>query len=299
MLGYALYLVAALMLVGVVYGLSEIIDRFAGRWSQLVNELFKQGAKIFAAMGAIAIGYLGKKLTTRSANELLRKDPRPPVLYLRSFGVDDDQVNEKLRGAFWKETRLSVEEQMASELHRIGPVVAIGRPGERLPTLGAARVYVADADWQDVVTQLATHAALLVLRVGETAGFWWELERAAKIADGTRVVLFLPSTGHDSAAGAQAYDRFRTRADVLLPHPLPPSINESCVIHFDAKWSPIVQESVASFVDAALGPPPARKPRRGFILARVPILDAIALGFLIPIGIILIVWLVIFIVDHL
>jgi hypothetical protein len=124
-------------------------------------------------------------------------------------------------------------------------------------------VYVADADWQDVVTQLATHAALLVLRVGETAGFWWELERAAKIADGTRVVLFLPCTGQDSAVRSQAYDRFRTRADRLLPHPLPSSINESCVIHFDANWSPIVQDSVASFVDAALGPLAAPKSRRG------------------------------------
>jgi hypothetical protein len=210
--------------------------------------------------------------------------------------VDDDQVLDKLRGALLKETRTSIEEEMVNALQGIGPVVAIGRPGERLPTLGAARAYVADADWQNVVTQLATHAALLVLRVGETAGFWWEFERAAKIPDGRRIVLFIPPGGQQPVR-EQAYERFRIRANGFLSHPLPETINDGCIIHFDANWFPIVRDSMAAFVNATIGPPPAREPRRGLIVARLPILDAVALGFLIPIGIIVIIWLVIVIAD--
>ena len=36
------------------------------------------------------------------------------------------------------------EQELAVLMGRLGPVVAIGKPGERLPELGAARLYVAD-----------------------------------------------------------------------------------------------------------------------------------------------------------
>ncbi len=288
-----MYALAVVALIAVIFVMSAAIDRYAGQVSKEVNEIAKVGAKIVAGMVAIVIGYFGKKLTTRSAVELLRKDTRPPVLYLRSFGVDDDQVREKLRGALLKEERLSVEEQMVADLGRVGPVVAIGRPGERLPTLGAARAYVSDADWQDVVTQLAAHAALVVLRIGNTPGFWWEFERAIALADRRRVVLFLPDDKHDAAARAAAYESFRSRAGALLPQPLPVRLDRDSVIGFDDGGSPVTYASMAAYVNTTLGPQPAPKPRRGFIVAKLPILDAVALGFLIPIGIIVIVWLVI------
>jgi hypothetical protein len=51
-------------------------------------------------------------------------------------------------------------------MSKIGPFVAIGRPGERLPQLGAIRLYVADPEWQEMVTRLMSEAALVVLRAG-------------------------------------------------------------------------------------------------------------------------------------
>ena len=81
-----------------------------------------------------------------SADEALRRDARAPVVYLRAF-TDDGQM--AVRGHHWQDrvigkaasalTLTSPEQELAFILQRVGPVIAIGKPGERLPELGAAR----------------------------------------------------------------------------------------------------------------------------------------------------------------
>ena len=46
---------------------------------------------------------------------------------------------------------ITEEEQLAKVVAEIGSFIAIGRPGENLPTLGAIRLYTGDADWQESV----------------------------------------------------------------------------------------------------------------------------------------------------
>ena len=92
---------------------------------------------------------------------------QPPVVYLRSF--DDDVRGSARLGD------LTEEEHIAGVLSHFGPFVAVGRPGERLPEVGAHRFYVSDSDWQDVVRKLVESASLIVLRTGESAGLKWEL----------------------------------------------------------------------------------------------------------------------------
>ena len=57
---------------------------------------------------------------------------------------------------------------------RVGPVIAIGKPGERLPQLGAARLYVDDDHWRDTIDDLMAESALVVVRAGDTPNLWWE-----------------------------------------------------------------------------------------------------------------------------
>jgi hypothetical protein len=81
-------------------------------------------------------------------------DLRPPVVYLRSFS-DDGSVPEKsglllffewmnpnnlLAGALRPER--TYEQVLTSSLRSVGPVVALAKPGEELPELGAARLQV-------------------------------------------------------------------------------------------------------------------------------------------------------------
>lgn len=105
----------------------------------------------------------------------------PPVLYLRSF--DDDERAARIKGE-WTE-----EEHLRSVLSQFGPFVAIGRPGESVPTAGAARVYVGDAHWQATVEQLLGRARLVVLRTGGTRGLHWEIERAVQLVPPARLLL--------------------------------------------------------------------------------------------------------------
>src|SRR5436305_1611609 len=45
---------------------------------------------------------------------------------------------------------------------KVGPVIAIGRPGEELAEPGAARMYVGDDDWQVMVTDLGSVRKLVL-----------------------------------------------------------------------------------------------------------------------------------------
>ncbi|EHR72389.1 TM2 domain-containing protein [Burkholderiales bacterium JOSHI_001] len=131
---------------------------------------------------------------TETADERMQADPRPPVLYLRSF-QDDDQAllfdgGFRLVGSAMRLLAVATPEQeLAWLLNEHGPVVAIGKPDEPLPELGAARLYVSHADWQRVVLDLMQGAALVVLRVGNSPGVAWELEQALRTVPRQRVLL--------------------------------------------------------------------------------------------------------------
>ena len=125
----------------------------------------------------------GWKHEARTAEEALASDPRPPVVYLRSFGVDNQFLvvargwGARLTAMLNYAATVSPEQEMAFIMERIGPVVAIGKPGERLPELGAARLYVGDDEWRKVVGKFMNDAALVVIRAGETANLWWKPRR--------------------------------------------------------------------------------------------------------------------------
>jgi hypothetical protein len=106
----------------------------------------------------------------KQALEAAARAPAAPVLYLRSF--EDDGHAARRYGS------LTEEEQLAKALAWVGPLVAVGRPGESLPHVGAQRIYLADDEWQQRVAELIPQSRLVVLRTGSTAGFRWEVERA-------------------------------------------------------------------------------------------------------------------------
>ena len=128
------------------------------------------------------------------ADEAMARDPRPPVLYLRSFRDDGTALLDDGRSSLSRRIVQAIapptpEQEMARVLQRVGPVVAIGKPGEPLPELGAARLYVAHADWQRRVAELMGAAALVVVRVGASPGVLWEIEQALALLPRQRLVL--------------------------------------------------------------------------------------------------------------
>jgi hypothetical protein len=179
--------------------------------------------------------------SARSAVQTLRADGRKPVLYLRSFADDRtaskvDAVPGGIQNALVSiHTR---EEQLADSLNAIGPVVAVGKPKEPLPHLGAARFYLPYDDWRPAVLRLMELSQLIVLRLGPGEGLWWEVEQARTTQPADKLVLLIPGDR----------DGLAERLDEFLPTPSKlDKISSgdswtSAVVTFDPQWTPQVYE---------------------------------------------------------
>ncbi len=224
-----------------------------------------RGFLIAGGVVALAIAYFvlrySRPRSARGAVQALRAEWREPVLYLRGFGDDQDAAKVDRIGVLWTGmlTIHSREEQLIGALGAFGPVVAVGQPGEQLPHLGAARFYLPTDDWQSGVLQLMDQSQLIVLRLGEGEGVWWEVDQARDTQPPGKLVLLLPGGRADLAE----------RLDAHLPKPasVRPYIIENgrwtcAVIVFDRDWTPQVHE---------VGPFPGEKNRYGapvFYVAR-------------------------------
>jgi hypothetical protein len=161
------------------------------------------------------------------AVEAMAADPRPPVLYLRSFQDDgapmlDDGGSTLARRFMALLAPQSPEQELAIILGKVGPVVAIGKPGEPLPELGAARLYVDHSRWQAEVAALMSRAALVVVRVGASPGVLWEIDQALKVIPRQRLVLtVLGGAAVAPALAARLESELGQDLAAALPQPLP------------------------------------------------------------------------------
>jgi hypothetical protein len=142
--------------------------------------------------------YRARQYRALGAAGTLQRDRRRPILLLRSFG--DDMIGLKgrrgVRLPFGLDEMFArtFEEVITRELSRYGPVVAIGRPGESLPVVGAAREYVQSEDWQRKVSSLVDEALLIVALIGITKGLAWELNEISNRGALHKLLLVMPPT---------------------------------------------------------------------------------------------------------
>lgn len=162
------------------------------------------GVSVFLAFRLL---HRGKQHAARARAAGSEPDSRPPVLYLRSF-TSDEMVGGlfrrmMLQTGVWP-WFFSIEEQLAEAVLPVGPLVAIGRPGEALPTPGAVRQYVPDGAWQGVVRERLAQARLVILRAGTSAGLAWETAQAfTTVAPERLLVLVLNAKRGDYVAFAR------------------------------------------------------------------------------------------------
>lgn len=119
-----------------------------------------------------------------------------PILFLRSF-VDDQAHLKAHRGDLLRllmdagRSPDSVDQLLVYEFINRGPVVALGRPGERRPPFGAQRIYADNATWRNAITALFDRSQTIVLAVNESAGLRWEIYECARRPDLLIKTLFL------------------------------------------------------------------------------------------------------------
>ena len=139
----------------------------------------------------------------RSADEVMQ-DPRyRPTVFLRSFRDEDAHLTPK--NALYRLLRRQVrlEEVIVGLLTRLGPAVAIGVPGERIPRLGALRSYYTGDDWQGAVRQWVDRSYFVVVLAGSTPSALWELKYLAEQRLIQRVILILPPDAMPAARTAR------------------------------------------------------------------------------------------------
>jgi hypothetical protein len=212
-------------------------------------------------MDAAVFYVLGRRRSAPAAIDVLRRDPSPSVVYLRSFRDDGRRLEERalheLGNALFSIIGRTVEQRLAAILRRVGPVVAIGRPGEDLPEEGAARMYVAESDWRDVVLDLLSRARMVILQVGDTAGLRWEIVTVGQSMRPEQVLLFAAFDRRRDrrvARRADYYQRIRDAITGCLPTDLPDWIGDASLIYFIAtppdaprrRWVPHVLEPGSS-----------------------------------------------------
>lgn len=211
-------------------------------------------------MAAGRIGVLvarrGWKYDAVSAEALLERDTRPPVVYIRSF-MDDHQimpasgVRRWLAEVFAWTVAVSAEQELSIIMSRVGPVVAIGKPGEPLPELGAARLYVGDDQWQAKITAMMQQSRLVVVRLGSTANLWWEIDQAMKLVPRRDIILILlTSQGNTALFDPEIERRFgrpevvarkKSPISVLMGWLWPIAVDLGSVIYFDKRARPVAE----------------------------------------------------------
>lgn len=185
---------------------------------------------------------LGRRMKARAGEQVLQRDTRPPVVYLRPFesdrapGLASPWGSRRRARPFRSLFARTYEQRLARALRDVGPFVAVGDPTERLPQLGAARVYADDAEWRETVAGLTTRAAVVILHVGESDGLAWEVEHVVGLGEPERVILSLPLEAGPTRQ--ERYDAFRRRFGGLFPRGLPDAIGESQFVFFESDWTP-------------------------------------------------------------
>ena len=118
-------------------------------------------------------------------------DSRKPVLYLRPFSIDGMTSRTGARG------EEHAESAYLEPLEKLGPVIAIGRPGEsHPPSGGATRVYAEVAemnnDWQRLFHKLLDEAAYVALFAGVTGSVAWEIDQVFRRDPFVPTILLSP-----------------------------------------------------------------------------------------------------------
>jgi hypothetical protein len=154
-------------------------------------------AIVYAPIAAVAarLWNRGRRQSALRLQELRRLDQRLPAILLRSFD-DDDMPLGKRYHFFWflftARQTLTLESFVVDHVWRLGPVIAIGKPGEQLSPLGAAREYIPDGRWRRSVLGYLSDARYVVSVLGATPGLRWEYEQMQTLGKTRDVLVVFP-----------------------------------------------------------------------------------------------------------
>jgi hypothetical protein len=150
-----------------------------------------------------------RRILAMQIQEVRAQDTRRPVLLIRSFTDDNLRLEPRFQ-MFLAHLRrpLTLEAFVVEQLWSLGPVVAIGKPGENLSPLGAARDYIVGSDWQTRVHGLFDECSWVAAILGDSEGLRWEYEQLAQRGIDDRLILIIPPLSPHIIV--ERWERFRS-----------------------------------------------------------------------------------------
>ncbi len=217
---------------------------------------------LFMGVGLWCVRF-AKQARLRGAEAILAQDPRPPILYLRAFRTDSSRSRlEDWRHAFvpWQEGYfeqfgggLPFDVMLQPTVESIlGPFIALGKPDDRLPPFGGARLYRDEEGWQESVHRLVKRAAAILMLGVESKGVLWELKVIRGESDPAKLFVLTPPGRHAGrAADWRAFLDATREIGYVLPADDP---GPGAVLSFNQDWTatPILTDATmaAAYVDA-------------------------------------------------
>lgn len=213
-------------------------------------------APVFALIGIGTVAWFVYPRVRRAARELmqvrlghrptevLRRAKRAPVLFLRSFNFDS--ITSSVPG--WQErlpitgvTMPTSELNLVQMMWRHAPVLAIGRPGESVPPVGAVRFYARQDVWQQTVEAIVPLCQLVVWTTGHTEGLRWEIKHLLENVPPQKLLLWLHVNigSWKKSERDSEWRRFREAYRDVFPNELPADAATMRFIAFEDDWTPI------------------------------------------------------------
>jgi hypothetical protein len=193
-----------------------VFNRGINIWLLDTIYLFVAPSAGLMLLGGIFLLWRERQYAAKADVQRIVTDSSPDVLYLRAFRSDPSTKGYVFWSMFrWTSGLETQEEQLADVLRPIGDLVAIGRPGEALPTPGAARIYASDEEWKKVVMCQMQAARLVIIRAGGRENLLWELKQAVETLNPQKVLILVLEMK------AKHYESFRAEVNPVLGVSLP------------------------------------------------------------------------------
>jgi hypothetical protein len=174
---------------------------FASSWSTALKVVT---SGIFAT---VLLRYYARR-NTEQVKVLTADEVTQSVLLLRPFGTDwETNLWARSSQTSWADSNQGVvtfEQFIADRMReRIGPMVALGSPRDRLPPGGATRVYLDNETWQQQFLDLARHVKVIVMIPGDSSNISVELREIARNGLRPRLAVVTPPGLQHRFAGLQ------------------------------------------------------------------------------------------------
>lgn len=186
------------------------------------------------------------------AEQVMAKDPRPPVVYLRSFSEDGTRPETPvfLLSPFpTYVNKPTYEEGITHYFRKIGPFVALTGGSHGPPELGASRLTTRDEDWRRTFEDLVQRCSLVIFRAGDSQSLMWELNRLVACIDPRKVIIYL-QIGPEIDLGVQQarYNKFRRLTSSLFPRSLPEQRGKNTYLTFGKAWDPVLGKNLKTIL---------------------------------------------------